>query len=531
VQEVQKRILQAVLSEESKKDQCKTSCLVQKEKDMRHHKLFTGSSYDRGLDILLLMWGDIKKAYPDAELFCAYGWDLFDKATVNNKERQAWKNDVVELLKQPGITEYGRVGKDKLEEIRSQCGIWAYPTYFTEIFCITALECQNDGLVPITMSLGALKETATAGILIEGGIYKKEVQDEFKQKLIKLMGDKHEWKRLSNKCQKFARDYDWSKQAAKWQEKFQEPAKDGKITVYTPTLRNGWWNVMASNLAAQTHKNFEWIIVDAQEKSRKEIAHKYAQDYNLDIKYIHQPKTKRTYSLCNANNLAIEKASGELFVFLQDFVLLPPTSLEELLNVSRKHPGDFIAPVDSYFAPKIKPDLSNEEDWFNGNLDVIGEFMRKNIRVQNRGIRLAESVTDFEQNYGAVPLSTLKHLNGYWEFFDEALGWDDTEIIWRAKQLGYKLWIDDTNQCVCVDHHKTLGNNEGGKSVNRTRRLNDPRFEWMVNQVKAGKLPVVRDPEIEKTIDLQYTIPEEVADEDAVKWMREHSKEILKEWA
>ena len=143
----------------------------------QHHKLFWGSSYDRGLDILLLMWPDIKKAYPDAELHIAYGWDLFDKAAVNNKERQEWKNDVVALMKQDGVTEYGRVGKDKLEEIRSSCGVWAYPTYFTEIFCITALEAQNDGLVPVTMTLGALKETAQKGVLIEGGIYKKEIHD------------------------------------------------------------------------------------------------------------------------------------------------------------------------------------------------------------------------------------------------------------------------------------------------------------------------------------------------------------------
>ena len=476
------------------------------------------------------MWSDIKKQYPDATLDVAYGWDLFDKAAVNNKERQEWKKDVVELLKQPGVTEHGRVGKDKLEEIRSECGIWVYPTYFTEIFCITALECQNDGLVPVTMSLGALKETAKEGILIEGGIYKKEVQDQFKRKLLKLMSDKHEWKHLSNKCQKFARSYDWTSIARKWRDEFHKPFKDGKITVYTPTLRDGWWNVMSSNLAAQTHKNFEWIIVDAQAESREEVAQKYARDYNLDIKYIHQPKTKRTYSLCNANNRAIELASGELFVFLQDFVLLTPTALEELLNVSRKHPGDFIAPVDNYFSPKIKPDLTNKEDWFNGSLDVIGEFMRKNIRVQNKGIREAEQITDFEQNFGAVPLSTLKHLNGYWEFFDEALGWDDTEIIWRAKQLGYKLWIDDTNQCVCIDHHKTLGVDEGGTSVNRTRRLNDPRFVWMMEQMKKGNLPVIRDAEIESKIDLQYTIPEEVSDEKAVEWMRANTKKIVESW-
>ncbi len=496
----------------------------------KHHKLFYASSYDRGLDILLLMWGDIKKAYPDATLDIAYGWDLFDKAAVNNKERQAWKADVVELIKQPGVTEHGRVGKDKLEEVRRSCGIWAYPTYFTEIFCITAVEAQNDGLVPVTMALGALKETAKEGVLVAGGIYKKEVQDEFKKQLLSLMGDEKRWKALSTKCIEFSKSFDWSTQAKKWKDVFDIPSKDGKISIFTPTIRNGFWNIMAANIATQTHTNLEWIIVDAQDKSREDTAKKYADLYDLDIKYIHQPKTKRTYSLCNANNLAISSAQGELFVFLQDFVLLTPTGLEELLNVSRKHPGDFIAPVDSYFAPKVTPDTTNKEDWFNGETDVVGEFMRKNIRSIGRGIRQAENVTDFEQNYGAVPLATLKHLNGYWEFYDEALGWDDTEIIWRAWQLGYKLWIDDTNQCVCIDHHKTLGNNEGGTSVNRSRRLNDPRFVWMTRQVKSGKLPVVRDPKIEKKIDLQYTIPKEVEDKDAVDWMRKNIEEIIKKW-
>lgn len=499
-------------------------------KTPKNHKLFASASYDRYLDVALEMWPDIKKEVPDAEFHFAYGWDLFDKFTTNNKERLAWKNKVVKLMDQPGIFHYGRVGRDKLEDIRMECGIYFYPTYFTEISCMSVLEAQNDGLVPVTMTLGALKETAKKGILIEGGIYKKEVKEKFKQELIALMKDDERWKKMSHKCQKFARSYDWRVISNKWVDQFNKPEKQGKITVYTPTLRNGFFNVMSSNLAAQTHKNFEWIIVDAQEKSRKETADKYAKMYGLDIKYIHQPKTKRTYSLANANNLAIENATGELFVFLQDFVLITPTALEELLNVSRKHPGDFIAPVDIYFSPKVKPNVDNSEDWFDGNLDVIGKFMRKNIRLQNKGIRKSEVVTDFEQNFGAVPLSTLKALNGYWEFYDEALGWDDTEIIYRGQALGFNLWIDDTNQCICLDHWETLGVDEGGTSVNRTRRLNDPRYVWMVDQMKKGNLPVVRDPEIEKNIDLQYTIPESVSDEDCVEWMRSHLDEIIKPW-
>jgi GT2 family glycosyltransferase len=496
-----------------------------------NHKLFWGSSYDRGLDIILSMWDELKAKYPDVTLDIAYGWDLFDKATVNNKERQEWKKKVQTLMDKPGITHHGRIGQGALRSLRRSCGIWVYPTYFTEIFCITAVECQNDGLVPVTMSLAALPETAKNGLLVEGEIIRPEVQEQFKKELFKLMDDKKLWEKMSHKCQKFARKFYWEDIARKWTNVFEQPVDQSmKVTIYTPTLRDGWWNVMSSNLAAQTYKNFEWIIIDGQEESRSKIADKYAREYALDIRYFHQGKTKRTYGLANANNMAIKAAKGELFVFLQDFVLITPTAIEELVNVSKKHPRDFIAPCDVYFAPKIQPDILNKEDWFNGNLDVIGEFMRKNIRIKNLGVRKADQLTDFEQNFGAVPTQTLRSLNGYWEFYDEALGWDDTEIIYRAEKMGIGLWIDDTNQAVCIDHHQVLGSNEGGKSVNRHRRLNDPRFLWMVQQMDKGNLSLVRDEELEKKIDLQYTIPEEVKDEDCVTWMRDNTNTIISNW-
>lgn len=494
----------------------------------RNHKLWWQSSYDRGLSVILEMWPEIRNKFPDATLDIAYGWDLFDKAYADNKERQQWKQYVQELMTQEGITHHGRIGQDKLKEVRKQCGILSYPTWFDEIFMIGAVEAQNDGLVPVTMSFGALPETAQKGILIEGNINDKQTREKYVKELLDLMGDDKKWKKMSHKCEKFARKYSWNKIASEWD--FSPVVHEEKVTLYTPTIRDGWWNVMSSNLASQTHKNFEWIIVDGQEKSRKEIADKYSKRYGLDIKYIHQGKTKRTYGLSNANNIAIDNATGYLFVFLQDFVLLPPTALEELLNVSKKHPNDFIAPCDVYFSPKIKPNVDNKEDWFDGSLDVIGKPIRKNVRIKNEGIRKSEVLTDFEQNYGAVPVGTLRHLNGYWEFYDEALGWDDTEIIYRAKALGYNLWIDDTNQCVCLDHWGTLGKDEGGTSVNRTRRLNDPRYVWMVSQIQKGNLPIVREVKLDQSIDLQYIIPESVPDDGCVQYVRNNIDEIVNSW-
>jgi len=495
---------------------------------MKQHNLYWGSSYDRGLDILLYMWADILKEYPDAQLHVCYGWDLFLKVASDNPERMQWHQTVSKLLEQKGVTHYGRVGKDKLKEIRSNCGIWAYPTYFEEINCITALECQNQGLVPVTMTFGALKETAKQGILIEGDIKRVAVCNEFKKQLLNLMGDKKRWKELSYKCEKFARKYDWNKISREWD--FTPVLPTSKLTIYTPTVREGFWNLMADNLSKQTYQNFEWLIVDDHRDDRSEVAKKYAKLYNLDIKYVRgeKPKVKRNYGLSNANNTAIRNASGDLFIALQDFILLQPTALEELARESERHPGDLIAPVDVYYKPNVKPDTSNKEDWFNGKTDIVGEYMRKNIRVQGKGLRKTDNPYDFELNIGAIPMSTLRELNGFWEFMGDALGYDNTEIAWRAMKLGHKVWIDEWNVAVCIDHWEVVGNKEGG--LNRTRLLNDPRYYWLITNTESGKLPVVRTQELDNSISLKYEIPEEVTDDECKDWIRDNYKQIVEKW-
>lgn len=186
----------------------------------KNHKLFYGSSYDRGLDILLKLWPRIIEKYPDATLDVAYGWDLFIKGYANNPERMAWMEKINKLMTQKGITHHGRVGKDNLSEIRKACGIWVYPTYFAEINCITALESQRDGLVPVTMNDFALKETVGSGSRVDGDIYDEETQEAWLTELFKYMGDEKLWKKESNTGKEFAKGYEWSLIAERWLDEF-----------------------------------------------------------------------------------------------------------------------------------------------------------------------------------------------------------------------------------------------------------------------------------------------------------------------
>ena len=467
--------------------------------------------------------------YSDAELHIAYGWDLFDRVTVGNKERQNWKAQMVELMKQPGIIHHGRLGKKDLRKLREICGILAYPSDFTEIFCMTVAEAMAAGCVPVTNDLAALKEI-NKGVLVKGDIYDPDTKQEYFTQLLDLMGNKERWNKLSKRCIEAAQIHAWENVADKWAEIFATPEDEPLVTIVTPTIRRGWWNIMSHNIATQTYKNIQWVIVDDYPEDRSKLASKYAEKYDLNIEYYRgkERKTKRHYGLVNANNTGLLHAKGELLIILQDFVLMPETGVEDLVTLYKKNPNSLLAPVDEYYTPKIKPDTESE-DWFHGELDVKGEFMRSNIRIQNLGMRHVTHAFDYEQNYGAVPTRIAKELGGWYEFYDEGLGFDNTEFAWRAVQLGYDIIVDETNIATCIDHWETLkGTQEHG--LGRERRLNDPRFLWEMQQVKEGKLPLVRTQEVDDSIELLYTMPDTLDPKEAVTWIREHMDEVVAKW-
>lgn len=206
---------------------------------MRNHKLFWQSSYDRGIQHLLVMWPEIKKTYPDATLEVCYGWTTFDSAYRDNPERQAWKAKIEALFNQDGITHHGKIGQDKMRELRKTCGIWSYPTEFTEIFCIGAVECQSDGLVPVVINLAALDETVGSGIKVSGDIYDQETKDEYLKQLLSLMGDEKKWEEESKKGIEFAKSYSWDKISDQWINEFKTQCEHNYLIEGASRDKNG----------------------------------------------------------------------------------------------------------------------------------------------------------------------------------------------------------------------------------------------------------------------------------------------------
>jgi glycosyltransferase involved in cell wall biosynthesis len=155
------------------------------------------------------MWPKIRESVPDATLDVFYGWESWiglegEDDFYHNMEAKFAK------LKDYGVTVHGRVSHEELAKAMKEIQVWAYPTQFTEIHCITALKAQEAGCYPVTTNVAALKETVQSGEMLNTKkIYIDEYQQEkFAKKVIAAL--------LEGKTGTPVPNCDWSDVAKSW---------------------------------------------------------------------------------------------------------------------------------------------------------------------------------------------------------------------------------------------------------------------------------------------------------------------------
>ncbi len=136
------------------------------------------SAYYRGLECLLDMWPAIRAIVPDATLDIYYGWESWVAMEGQDAFFHRMEQKFADL-KDHGVTVHGRVSHKELAKAMKEIQVWAYPTQFAEIHCITALKAQEAGCYPVVTNVAALQETVQCGDKIRT---KRIYIDEYKQK-------------------------------------------------------------------------------------------------------------------------------------------------------------------------------------------------------------------------------------------------------------------------------------------------------------------------------------------------------------
>lgn len=136
------------------------------------------SAYYRGLECLLTsIWPLVRKEVPDATLDVYYGWESW-VGMRGEDEFYERMEALFDEMKDQGVTVHGRVSHTELAQAMKNTQVWAYPTEFEEIHCITALKAQEAGCYPVVTNVGALKETVQSGEFIRT---KRIYTDDYKQ--------------------------------------------------------------------------------------------------------------------------------------------------------------------------------------------------------------------------------------------------------------------------------------------------------------------------------------------------------------
>jgi protein O-GlcNAc transferase len=188
------------------------------------HRMMYASSPDRGLMNLLKMFPEIKAKEPKASLHVFYGFDNIEKVVDPNSpidELGSTVNDFKRKLKQEGVYWHGRTGQMELYKEWLKTGVWAYPTRFSETSCITSMEAQALGAMPVTNPFWALKDNIMSGTLIDGdpsfngltrGRYIDEIvywmnnaTDGIRERMITQAQARFDWDKVVEQYERFAK--------------------------------------------------------------------------------------------------------------------------------------------------------------------------------------------------------------------------------------------------------------------------------------------------------------------------------------
>jgi glycosyltransferase involved in cell wall biosynthesis len=183
-------------------------------------RLMYASSPDRGLVHLALIFSRAKEVISDLELHVYYGFNNIEKVIQKSAYIQKNTNEIRRALDQPGIEWHGRTAQPELIQEWLKAGIWCHPSSFTETSCITCMDAQALGAIPITTPVWAIADNVKHGVFIEGDPYTDNLtRARYTLELIRLATDEKRQEEIRAEMMPWAQSFfGWEKFVDQWEE-------------------------------------------------------------------------------------------------------------------------------------------------------------------------------------------------------------------------------------------------------------------------------------------------------------------------
>lgn len=179
------------------------------------------SNPTRGLENLLNIFPQVHEK-TGAKLHIFYGFtDWHKRMIVARPDEQRFMSKMNTMIKEASksgwLENHGMVGHMELAQWFAKCGVWAYPTQFPEVSCITAMKAQAMGSVPVCTHFAALKETVQHGVRLAWEDGEPYPLSYYKDELIKMINDPKRQQEIRDKMVPWARKkFLWDGVAKQW---------------------------------------------------------------------------------------------------------------------------------------------------------------------------------------------------------------------------------------------------------------------------------------------------------------------------
>jgi len=230
-----------------------------------------------------------------------------------------------------------------------------------------------------------------------------------------------------------------------------------KITVVTPSIRKDGLSVVLKALSNQTFDDFEWLLGTP-------FAPKLDVDAIKDFLWVEDNFKGGFWSLNRIYNKMFKKARGEIIVTLQDNIWVPPDGLQKFIDAFEEYPDAIISGVGDQY--------ERLDEWGKPEVKIWADPRKTN----NHGSFYEIYPSDIEFNWAAFSRRAIFDVGGFCEELDyTGYGMDGYQVCERWDVLGYKFFIDQSNESFTLRHDRS---DFGGEdNWNKNNNMTNGQYE------------------------------------------------------
>jgi len=359
---------------------------------------------------------------PDVKAQWAYGWDVWDVCPHTLKTE--WKTRMQERMKQLGVEERGRISHNEIAQIYHKANIFAYPSEFAEIDCISLSKAMAAGAIPVTTDFAAMGEKSQhGGVFIHSNkpnvgwaqpnqflfeITDPEQKAEFVRETVKL---------LLNPPSESAREpmREWARSTFDWNK-----------------IADLWNEILACKVAqgATTFKRIDSAVQKKPKNAPFEFDHGnepyLAQQYqetveNCDKAIQLKPDCAEAYCNRGLTQYALQQYQASLESYRKAILLKPELAEAYFNRANALHAlGQYQATLESFDkAIQLKPDYADAYYNRGTTLQALGRYDAA-LESYDKAILLKPDFAEAYHNRGSA-LYDLKQYQAALESFDKAI--------------------------------------------------------------------------------------------------------------